>query len=462
MLKGLFNSIGRGITRFFTMVPFLVLIATHKGFKDALNRLTWSRKQMEVFEFERFKEVISYAYEHSPFYKELYDSTGVSVDDIKTHKDIERLPIVTKSLLREALAQGTIFTASKPPKGTAKTSTTGSTGVPMMLYFDFPSRKHRYINGMRSLWIMGSFPYKRFTLFWRKKKKSKRQQLRSLLGVYQQLPVVDVVSARHDSLGKNELTTWVAKVEAFNPEIIRGYTSALWVLAQLKEKKNLSINPEHVITSAEYLPPLWWDEMERIFNCPVHNFYGGTEASPIATSRAGSRDLMIFSDFYGVEVVTNQGQKTKEGEVGRILVTDYYSRYMPLIRYEIGDMAEWSTATSGPFPAFRAVHGRVNDIFILPGNRLLFSHNWHIYFRGVRSISRFRVIQKELTHIAIALEVQDTTWNDELKALREKIESAFTDITITWELVEEIALDKGEKFRAVKSELTTEDILKHI
>ncbi len=51
---------------------------------------------------ERIGEVMRYAYEHAPFYRNKWDQAGIHPDHIKSLEDFERVPVVTKAELREA------------------------------------------------------------------------------------------------------------------------------------------------------------------------------------------------------------------------------------------------------------------------------------------------------------------------------------------------------------------------
>ncbi len=437
----------------------------HRGFWQAVGRLSWRRERMDRYRLQRLQAIISYAYNHSVMYRKLYDDAGVGPADLVALSDIKKFPILTKALLKQSLADKTLFTTDVVPNGIIAEPTTGSTGNPVTLYLDKYAHRERVLNGTRALYIMGAFPYKRFAFLWRKKSISFGQRLRAKLGLFKHISVIDVQNANGSAVDKKELSRIVNELIAFKPQIIRGYTSALWIIAQHIKKYGLELHPEMVIISAEYMPELWKEEMQEIFKCPVHNLYGGTEAAPIALSLKSNSNLTVFNDFYYTEIINDNGTVAPIGVPGRILVTDYANRYMPLIRYEIGDVAEWDTSQVGPFDSFKEVKGRINDVFVLPGGKIVFSHNWHIYLRDLKSVSKFKVVQKALNKIEITLERAsvDVQWNDELEVLKQKVQNAFgADVTFTWELVDVIALDPGEKFRAVRSELDPNIILKSV
>ena len=65
-----------------------------------------SPEDMRSLQLSKLKKIVEYAYENVPFYKKKYDAAGVKPGDIKTLKDIERLPFVEKSDLRDNYPYG--------------------------------------------------------------------------------------------------------------------------------------------------------------------------------------------------------------------------------------------------------------------------------------------------------------------------------------------------------------------
>ena len=43
---------------------------------------------------QRFVDIVQHAYRHSKAYKEIFDSAGLKISDIKGLDDLERLPVI--------------------------------------------------------------------------------------------------------------------------------------------------------------------------------------------------------------------------------------------------------------------------------------------------------------------------------------------------------------------------------
>ena len=63
-------------------------------------------KEKEKLQLNLLKKVVERAYENVPYYKNLFDNLKLKPGDIKSLKDIEKLPFTTKSDLRDAYPFG--------------------------------------------------------------------------------------------------------------------------------------------------------------------------------------------------------------------------------------------------------------------------------------------------------------------------------------------------------------------
>ena len=92
-----------------------------------------SREEMRKLQLERLQQMVAYAYDNVPFYKKKYDEAGVKPSDIKTLKDIEKLPFVTKQDLRDNYPYGFL---SVPTSEIARIhASSGTSGKPTVVVY---------------------------------------------------------------------------------------------------------------------------------------------------------------------------------------------------------------------------------------------------------------------------------------------------------------------------------------
>jgi len=111
-----------------------------------------------------------------------------------------------------------------------------------------------------------------------------------------------------------------------------------------------------------------------LFGCPVVQEYGGAEFGQVAFKR-GAGPFEVYHDLNYVE-----GAAPEAGDPGvePVLITTLYSRYLPLIRYRVGDAISGARRLSnGHVHAFETMAGRINDVIELsPG---LFIHSVAVF-----------------------------------------------------------------------------------
>ena len=94
-----------------------------------LNKLhSYSKEQLQAYQFEEMMKLLRYVNKHSKFYNELYKNINIS--DIKAIEDIKNLPIVTKEMLRKNIKD--VITI--PKKGAIADHTGGTTGKSLIVY----------------------------------------------------------------------------------------------------------------------------------------------------------------------------------------------------------------------------------------------------------------------------------------------------------------------------------------
>jgi hypothetical protein len=118
---------------------------------------------------------------------------------------------------------------------------------------------------------------------------------------------------------------------------------------------------------------LYEDQRLRIqdpLRAPVYDRYGCREVTCIAHERPGAKGLVINADRVLIELLDERGRPVPDGDLGSIYVTDLGSHAMPLIRYEIGDLAIAAPPSERQtYPALARVEGRSLDVARSPDGR---------------------------------------------------------------------------------------------
>ena len=157
----------------------------------------------------------------------------------------------------------------------------------------------------------------------------------------------------------------IAALDAFDPQEISGYPSALALLARAQLEGRLAITPRFVATAGEVRTPEMEAAMVEAWGVRPFDMYGITEAGITATDCPEHAGLHVLEDQVRVEVVDDDGDLVGDGEVGRLVITPLHGRTLPLLRYEMGDLVRATAepcACGRPYLRLLEIQGRQDDV----------------------------------------------------------------------------------------------------
>lgn len=192
-----------------------------------------------------------------------------------------------------------------------------------------------------------------------------------------------------------------------------------------------------ILTSYEYVSMAHRRVLERVFHAPVYNLYGSTETGHL---------LMETED--GVmrpqrETALLQIANEDRAGVGDLMVTTLTNHYMPLVRYQIGDLVRKGTGDS------MVVHGRAADAVLRPdGGRATV---WDVdqCFEGIEGAAHYQLVESTDRNFQVRY-VQDGPGLSAglLGTLRERLADCFgAGARVSIEAAELLMPENSGKFR---------------
>jgi phenylacetate-coenzyme A ligase PaaK-like adenylate-forming protein len=162
----------------------------------------------------------------------------------------------------------------------------------------------------------------------------------------------------------------VDRLNAADPSLVLGFPSALYSLVHEAREGRLSIRPRRIMSVAEPLFPEIRSALEGMWDVPVVNGWGMTEAA-FNVGCGQSPGIHLSEDLFIIEPVDTTGRPVPVGtRSDKIFVTNLVNHAMPLIRYEVTDQL---TLTAADCPC-GSVHqliedplGRLDDCFHYDG-----------------------------------------------------------------------------------------------
>ncbi len=160
-------------------------------------------------------------------------------------------------------------------------------------------------------------------------------------------------------------------LESWRPHVLTAYASVLAALAEEQLAGRLHIDPVQVFSGGERLTAAARARIAAAWGAAPFDQYVTTEAGFVAIECPAHDGLHILDDHVVVEVVDDAGSPVEPGAFGRrVLLTVLGSRTLPLIRYELDDvaaLAEGACPCGRRTPRLLAVTGSARELLRLPG-----------------------------------------------------------------------------------------------
>lgn len=148
--------------------------------------------------------------------------------------------------------------------------------------------------------------------------------------------------------------------------IVRGYMTSLDSITRFAVDNGIKFkNHPMFLSGGELLLESLRLRVVNDLNCSIISQYANEENGVIGQSKVndvGSSIILNRANLI-VEILSlNSDEKAKKGEIGRIVVTDLRNYAMPMIRYEIGDIACLGEENSGILLSIEKLQGRKTDM----------------------------------------------------------------------------------------------------
>jgi phenylacetate-CoA ligase len=418
------------------------IMKQYSFFKDAQ---WWPTERLEEFQNSKLRETIAAAYRDTEFYKKLYDQYKVEPSDIKQVEDLQKLPIVTKDMLRKAYPQSCTRESMQPWK---EYFTSGSTGRPFVVRLDnytmSIARALMLLRANFSGWQLGeSYLQTGMTL-----------QRGIIKWAKDTLLNISYVSAF--DLSDTVLDRYLELIETKKHRYIMGYAASIYCIAKRAQKVGFNSTIQGIVSWGDNMYAHYRKLIEKQFHCRVTDTYGCGEGIQVA-AQCEMGQYHVFTPHVVIEFL-KEGSICKPGELGEIVLTRLNPGAMPLIRYKIGDVGKDSQSQvcscGRGFKMIGSVEGRDSDIIVTPrGNRLIV-HFFTGIFEYARMVDTFQIVQENSEEILVRIvplpgfDTQTWEW---LK--QEILTKGDPDLRINLEIVKEIPLEGSNKRRFVISKI---------
>ncbi|MDT4899011.1 MAG: hypothetical protein QOH25_4088 [Acidobacteriota bacterium] len=420
---------------------------------EQLHKSQWdSPLELERKQNEKLTKFVSYASLHSPYWHRVFREQKLEPDMIKSPADLARLPLLEKETVRCSLDELVSDEYRSGGKKAVTVHTSGTTGKALRLKISIEAWQREYAFRDDHRTWMGIKPDDRVATlaghpvvstnhlkppFWRRNRAENQI----------------IFSAQH--LTPETMPLYVEELHRFQPHLLHGYPSALYLLALYLDSQNIhTLRPRAVYTHSETLLDNQRALLQRAFGCHVFDGYGNTERVAYIVE-CGQGSLHVRMEHSVIEFLRADGEAARPGEMAEMVCTGFGNEAMPLVRYRVGDSAIY---TDRPCPCGRGgtivekILGRVDDIIVTPDGRHVGRLD-HV-FKDLLNVVEAQIVQERIDAVRVRLVKRPEFGAEDMKTLERELRLRLgTKMKLEYEFVESIPREANGKFRAVISKV---------
>jgi len=401
-------------------------------------RETMAPVERDAAILERIRQVMTWCWERSPFYRRKWEEAGIHPGAIRSLDDFERVPITTKEELRATQA-------AHPPFGdylcvdarevSHVHGTSGTTGRPTAFGISADDWRAIANEQCRVMWAMGIRPSDTvfigsfFSLY---------------MGSWGTLIGAERLGARVFPFGAGapgqtrRAVTWLKEMR---PSAFYGTPSYALHLAEVA--REAGIDPREFGLRILFFSgepgasiPSIRTKIERLYGGVVIDSGSMAEISPWmnlaeSSARVG---MLVWQDIVYCEVCDPRThRRVRYGAEGTPIYTTLHRRSQPMVRLVSNDLTSWE---AGPSPCGRTypvlprgIYGRIDDMFTIRGENVYPSAIDAVVtaLPGYGGEHRIVITREEaMDELAVRIEYDQATWGSgdaAIDALRRRAEA---------------------------------------
>jgi len=412
-----------------------------------------SKDKLSEFQEKYLTKLLLHAYENVPYYHEIFDKIGIVRNGKADLSKFNQIPILTKEIMRKHHKE--LLSKDYTTRKWYYNSSGGSTGEPVRFIQDDVYAK--WGNVAVHYWykdILGvDEPGVKKIILWG----SERDLFEGGMGWKTKIAnwLNNTIFLNSFRMTEEDIERYIKIINAYKPDLIRGYAGSLYELCRYAERKNIAIyTPKVVVSSAETLRDEMREEIETVFGTKVYDYYGSRETNNLAGEcKESLMHVLAFHNY--VEILDINNNPVKEGEEGRVIVTNLHNYSMPFIRYEIGDMAVLGPKEckcGNPLPTLRKITGRITDHFVKEDGTIISGSALTLTFNLKDWVKAFQIVQERYKRIRILVVPESEANELDKKDIEDKIKFLLgQDCEIIWEFVDEIPKTPQGKYLYIRS-----------
>jgi len=380
------------------------------------------REAIQKRQYEQLEVLAEHCRKHSQHFEGRLKAAGLTPQDISTPEGLQRLPVMTRGDIQRA--GDALFCRYVPPShmpmGPGRSS--GSTGEPVTI--------------MRT--AVTELFWQAFMLrehFWHERDLSERllvirSSVRAPVIQKGWGPPASLLYATGDVMGMPvtlDVRQQLKAIMEFRPQQLNLHPSTLAALMSLCDEMNIRIDGiKHIWLVGEASTASLREKAKNFFGASIEDVYSLSEVGIVALQCPYSGKYHVMAENLIVEILREDDSLCADGETGRVVVTDLHNFATPVIRYELGDLAEAGgcCGCGRTLPVLNRIIGRTRNLIIKPDGTRHWPPITNAIFDSGLPIVQFQLIQQSVDKVEVRLVTRCKLTIVEENGLREHLHRA--------------------------------------
>ncbi|MDD3463613.1 MAG: phenylacetate--CoA ligase [Sulfurospirillaceae bacterium] len=338
---------------------------------------TLPRHKLEEIQTKRLQETVARVYANVPFYRQKFDTLGMSPKDIESINDIAKLPFTKKQDLRDnypfglfAVNQDAVVRIHSSSGTTGKPTVVGYTKSDMDVWNEAMARVYTMAGISANDTVHNAYGYGLFT---------------GGLGLHYG---AETVGATVVPSSGGFTSRQLLLMKDFGATVLTSTPSFALHMAETAISEGYDLQKDFKlkcgIFGAEPTSKGLKEEVARIWGIKYYEIYGLSEiiGPGVSNSCDESNDLHMFEDHFYPEIIDSKtGEVLPFGEKGELVITSLTKQALPIIRYRTGDITSLDRTPckcGRTHVRMKSIMGRADDMLIVNGVNVFPSQVEHV------------------------------------------------------------------------------------
>ena len=418
------------LNRIILPISDLVLSANYLNYLKLWSKYdSYSEEALRDEVNSKLHDILEYTVNNVPFYGDIHFNSSDSPEN-----NLANFPILSKEVLREYNSE--LVSREYSIHNLIKNHSSGSSGFQS---FTYCSKDHiYYLRALQTHWWKWS-GYQIGDKIVQFGISKKRGVLKSFKDLFFRTFYYKAFGLNHD-----ELTSINSLIFKKRLKYIAGYPSVINQLSLISTKKT---EVKGIICFGDKFFDHNKKNIQSSFGNKVKiiETYGCAEGLLMACKKDIDH-YYIMSPHVFLEIVDDNNNPVKDGEMGHILVTCLTNKAMPLIRYKLGDLGIMLPKKDYPkdalynYPLLQKVIGRETDVIKTESGKILNVHSFTGVMEYYQEIAQYKIIQRNLSSITVQLKSENEVSSETIQKIKnELLHLTQSELEINFEQVDELS-----------------------